>query len=81
MYSNIFKETNMHKGVSIGPYFKGSYFPKSFHKLILPETVFISYFWGMEMYKMCRSGHFGQFSGPLTHSKALYTTSKQHLRV
>ena len=29
--------------------------------------------------KSCISGHFGQFSGPLTHSKALYTTSKQHL--
>ena len=33
--------------------FNGSYFLKSLHKLVLPETVFISYFWGMEMYKMC----------------------------
>ena len=31
---------------------KGSYSPKSLHKLVLPETVFISYFYEVEMYLM-----------------------------
>ena len=32
---------------------KGSYFPKSLHRLILPETLSISYFYEVEMYKIC----------------------------
>ena len=31
---------------------KGSYSPKSLHKLVIPETVFISYFYEVEMYLM-----------------------------
>ena len=63
--------------------FCGTDFHKSLHKLVLPETVFISYFWGMEMYKMGPKVVYlailANFSSQ-THSKALYTTNEVHLR-
>ena len=42
--------------------------PKMLHKLILPENVVISYFWDVEMYKICTkfiiSINFDQFLDP-----------------
>ena len=35
-----------------GSTFRGPYFAKSLHKLVLTENIFISYFCGMEMHKM-----------------------------
>ena len=35
-----------------GSTFRGSYFPESLHKFILPENIFISYFCAMKMHKM-----------------------------
>ena len=35
-----------------GSTFRGPYFAKSLHKLVLPENILISYFCGMEMHKM-----------------------------
>ena len=63
---------------------KGSYSPKSLHKLILAETVFISYFYEVEMYLMYPEVVYLVFlvilSPLLTHSKSLYTTNEVHLK-
>ena len=60
----------------------GSYSLKSLHKLVLPENVLISYFFGMEMHKMYPKvvslvilTHFGHLNSQM----AVYTTKEVHL--
>ena len=61
---------------------KGSYFPKSFHKLVLPETVFISHFLGIELYKVCQKVvHYAilAYFQPLNLAKSFYKTNEVQL--
>ena len=64
----------------------GSYFLKSLHKLVLLETVFISFFGGGHGNVQTKYAHksyiwpFWQIFESPTHSKALYTTNEVHLK-
>ena len=62
--------------------FKGSYSPKSLHKLVLPENGFISIFFEAKMFEKCPKCHiscnFDQFWDHMTHSKAPYATTEVH---
>ena len=61
-----------------------SYSQKGLHKLMLPETVFISFFYEVEMNIMYPKVIYlvilDNFTPPQTHAKALYTTNEVHLR-
>ena len=60
--------------------FKGSYSPKSLHKLVLPENKFIPTFFEVKMFEKFPKFHiscnFDQFWDHMTDSKAPYTTKE-----
>ena len=58
--------------------FKGSYFPKMLHKIVLPKNGLISTSFEVKMLEKCPKCHiscsFGQFWDHMTHSEAPYST-------